>query len=121
MQPITTIDITIIILPGILIGAAFGYAIGEMSSLRIFERIILSVVASTLLGIILSLFFNYLLPITTFSVFLSVISVLGGLILGLSYNWTPPPERSRKSHIIYEPYDDEDFEREIEESLGGKK
>lgn len=121
MQPVTTVDITIIILPGIIIGAAFGYALGEMSSLRIIERIVISVVASLILGIVLSLIFNYLLPITTFSVFLAVISVLGGLVFGLSSNWNPPPELSRKSHIIYEPYDDEDFEREIEESLGGKK
>jgi hypothetical protein len=39
----------------------------------------------------------------------------------LVYNWTPPPEPARKSHIIYEPYDDEDFERELNESMRGSQ
>jgi hypothetical protein len=99
----------------------FGYFIGEMSSLRMIDRIVLSIIVSSISGIILSLLFNYILPVTTFSVFLAAISVLGGLILGLAYNWKSPRETAKKSHIIFEPYDDEDFDREIEESLRGKQ
>ena len=121
LQPVTTIDITTIILPSILVGLMFGYFIGEMSSLRMTDRIALSIIVSSISGFILSLLFNYIIPITAFSVFLAAISVLGGLIVGLWYNWTPPRETTRRSHIIYEPYDDEDFEREIEESLRGKQ
>jgi hypothetical protein len=120
MQPITTLDITTVAFPSILLGILLGYFIGEMTSLRLIDRVGLALIASALSGIIISLLLNSIIPITAFEVLLSSISVLGGLIIGLSYNWTPPPESSRRSHIIYEPYDDEDFEREIEESLRGE-
>jgi hypothetical protein len=120
MQPITTIDITIVVFPSILLGIMFGYLIGELTSLRLIVRVGFSLIASILCGVILSLLLNSFVPISVLEVLLSSISVLGGIIVGLGYNWTPPPELGRRSHIIYEPYDDEDFEREMEESLRGK-
>lgn len=85
------------------------------------ERIVLAIIISALFGVILALLFNYTLPISYFSVFLGEISFLGGLILGLGYNWPESSEPTRRSHIVYEPYDDEDFDREIEEALHGKQ
>jgi hypothetical protein len=120
MQPVTTIDITTVVLPSILLGVLLGYFIGEMSSLRIIDRVVLSVLASSITGVIMSLLLNSILPLTTFTVFLSAISVLGGLILGLWYNWTPPSTPAPKHHIIYE-YDDDEFEREIDQALGKKE
>jgi hypothetical protein len=117
MQPVTTIDISIVILPSILLGVVIGYFIGEMRSLRVIDRILLSIIASSISGVIISLLLNSIVPITTFSVVLSAMSVLGGLILGLWYNWTSPAEPSPKSHIIYE-YDDDEFDREIDQALG---
>jgi len=92
-----------------------------MKSLRMTERIVLAIIISTIFGVIFALLYNYILPISYFSVFLAAISFLGGLILGLGYNWPESSEPPRSSHIIYEPYDDEDFDREIEEALRGKQ
>lgn len=117
MQPVTTVDISIVVLPSILLGVVIGYFIGEMKSLRVIDRILLSIIASTFAGVIIALLLNSILPTTTFSVVLSAMSVLGGLILGLWYNWTSPSEQSPKSHIIYE-YDDDEFDREIDRALG---
>ncbi len=121
LQPVTTIDITIIILPGIILGTIFGFGIGEMKNLRTADRIVLAIIVSSLFGIILALLFNYALPISYFSVFLGTISFLGGLIFGLAYNWPEASESAQRSHIVYEPDDDEDFEREIEEAFRGKQ
>ena len=120
MQPITNLDIAIIVFPSILLGILFGYFIGEMRGLRMMDRVALSLIACVIGGIVVSFLLNYLMQITTLTTLLSSISVLGGIILGLAYNWMPPEESARRSHIIFEPYDDEDFEREIEESLRGK-
>ncbi len=92
-----------------------------MKSLRMAERIVLAIIISAIFGVILAILFNYTLPISYFSIFLAEISFLGGLVLGLGYNWPEASEPTRSSHIIYEPYDDEDFEREIEEALRGKQ
>jgi hypothetical protein len=121
MQPLTNVDISVIVFPSIFLGVMFGYFIGEMVSLRMIDRGVLSLIVSSISGIIISLLLDYLIPITALEVLLSSISVLGGIILGLVYNWTPPPEPARKSHIIYEPYDDEDFERELNESMRGSQ
>jgi len=121
MQSIATLDITIIVFPSILLGIMLGYFIGEMTSLRMIDRVVLSLIACSIGGVIVSFLLNFLIPITTLVILLSSISVLGGIILGLVYNWTPPQEPARRSHIIFEPYDDEDFERELNESLRGSQ
>jgi hypothetical protein len=48
-----------------------------------------------------------------------ILAYAGGYILGMALNWKSPPKSGPKSHIIYEPDDDDDFDREIEEALGG--
>jgi hypothetical protein len=110
MQPMTTLDISFIVFPSILIGIVLGYYIGTMGSLRTIDRAAISLITCSFSGVLISFLFSYIIQITILEVLLSAISVLGGIILGLVYNWTPPPEASQISHIIYEPYDDEDFE-----------
>lgn len=121
MQPISTLEISTVILPSILLGVMYGYSIGTMRSYRIAGRAALTLIVSIISGVLLSIPLAYFVPISTFTILLSSLSVLGGTILGLFYNWTPPEEPVRKSHIIYETDDDEEFDREIKESLGGKQ
>ncbi|RDE15947.1 MAG: hypothetical protein C4K48_02875 [Candidatus Thorarchaeota archaeon] len=121
MQPINTLEISTVILPSILLGVMLGYSIGTMRSYGIARRAALVLILSIISGVILLIPLAYVVPISTFTVLLSSLSVLGGAILGLFYNWTPPVEPVRKSHIIYETDDDEEFDREIKESLGGKQ
>jgi uncharacterized protein YacL len=121
MQPMTTLDISFIVFPSILIGTVLGYSIGTMVSLRMIDRVAISLIACSISGVIISFLLSYIVQITASEVLLSAISVMGGIILGLVYNWTPPPKASRTSHIIYEPYDDEDFERELNESMRGSQ
>jgi hypothetical protein len=117
MQSMTTIDIMIVIMPSVLLGFALGYIIGEMNRLRTIYRIALSVVSSPICGVIISLLFDSLFPVTPIMILLSTTSVVGGLILGLWYNWTPSLESATMNHIVYE-YDDDEFEDELERSLG---
>jgi len=121
MQPINTLEISTVILPSILLGVILGYSMGTMRSYGIAKRAALTLILSIIGGAILLIPLAYFLPISTFTVLLSSLSVLGGAILGLFYNWTPPEESVRKSHIIYEADDDDEFDREIRESLGGKQ
>lgn len=121
MQPITNLELTAIVFPSILLGIMLGYFIGTMRSLRIVGRAALSLVLSIIGGVIFSLLFDFFIPISTYTVLLSTISILGGAILGLVYNWIPPDEHVRENHIIYESDDDEEFDREIKESLGGRQ
>lgn len=121
MQPINTLEISTVILPSILLGVMLGYSIGTMRSHRIAGRAVLTLILSITSGLILSIPLAYFVPISTFTVLLSSLSVLGGAILGMFYNWTPPEEPARKSHIVYDADDDEEFDKEIKESLGGKQ
>ena len=59
------------------------------------------------------------IPITTFEVILIILSYFGGYALGAVANWAPLPEKPPKRHIIFEPDDDDDFDKEIEEAVGG--
>ena len=58
-------------------------------------------------------------PTIVFRQFIFIIlSYLGGYALGAVANWAPLPEKPAKRHIIYEPDDDDEFDREIEEAMG---
>jgi len=52
-----------------------------------------------------------------FSVILAIIAFTAGSMLGMVFNWAPAPPKSKTHHIIYEPEDDDAFDREIEEAL----
>jgi hypothetical protein len=121
MQAPPTLDIALVGVPGLLLGLVIGYVIGGMPSFRVLDRIFLGIVISGIGGLVLSLVINFFIPITSLEIFFIVLAFLGGYILGLFLNWTPPIKTETKQHIIYEPEDDDAFDREIEEALGGKK
>jgi len=120
MQVTPTLDIALIGIPGLFLGLALGYMIGGMGNFRSVDRIGLSIVISGVGGLILSLVISFFISITSLETGFIILAFIGGSILGLVLNWTPMVGSGPKSHIIYEPDDDDAFDREIEEALGGK-
>jgi hypothetical protein len=125
MQGTPTTDVAILGVPGLLVGLLFGYIFGGMTSLSFNYRIGLGVIISFFGGLITGLLFIseplvvYLtFEIGTFEWILMILSYLGGYALGAVSNWAPLPDKPPKRHIIFEPDDDEDFDREIEEAMG---
>jgi hypothetical protein len=121
MQVAPTLDIALIGFPGLLIGLLIGYIIGGMSSLRLIDRVALGIMISGIGGLILSLLINFFVPITSLEMIFVVLAFFGGYFLGLFLNWTPPADPGPKHHIVYEPDDEDEFDREIEEALGDSK
>ena len=121
MQVTHTLDIALVGIPGLFIGLMIGYLVGGMSSLRVVDRIGLGIAISGIGGLILSLVISLFIPITTtIEMIFIILAFAGGYGLGLFLNWKPPIKSGPKSHIIYEPDDDDAFDKEIEEALGGK-
>ena len=126
MQVIPSLDVAILGVPGLLIGLLFGYILGGMTSLGFDYRVGLGIIISFFGGMITSLIMYslytmglLLIPITTFEVILIILSYFGGYVLGAVANWAPLPEKPPKRHIVFEPDDDDQFDREIEEAMGG--
>ena len=120
MQVGPTIDIVLIGLPAIFVGLLVGYVIGGMPSFRLIDRIGLGIVISGAGGLILSIAIGFFYTIGPLEMMFVVLAFAGGYCLGLSLNWKPPLNTGPKNHIIYEPDDDDAFDKEIEEALGGK-
>ena len=121
MQFTPTLDIALMGIPGLFLGIVIGYMIGGMGNFRSVDRIVLSMVISGVGGLILSLVIGYFITITSLVIGFIILACIGGNILGLVLNWTPPVDSGPINHIIYEPDDDDAFDREIEEALGGKE
>jgi hypothetical protein len=115
------LDNAMIGMPGILLGLLAGYIIGGLPNYRVVDRIGLGIVLSGAGGLVLSfIMMDFFIPVGPFEMMFSILAFAGGYILGLVLNWKSPINTKRKNHIIYEPEDDdEDFDREIEEALGG--
>ncbi len=121
MQVGPTLDIAFLGLPGIFLGLVAGYVIGGMPSLRLIDRFFLGGVISTFGGLILSIAINVFIPMGSLEMIFIVLAFLGGFIFGLILNWEAPDSSKSKHHIIYESDDDDEaFDREIEDALGGK-
>ena len=123
MQGFDTITALILAFPAVLIGFIVGRIIGGMESMKVPERVGLILMISALGGIIIAIIVGYLMnfiPITL-EFLMSIISLLGGSVFGAVSNWQTPAKRDPKGHIVFEIDDDEEFDREIEEALGGMK
>ncbi|MBN2229384.1 MAG: hypothetical protein JW779_07290 [Candidatus Thorarchaeota archaeon] len=120
MQPTSILDIAYISAPSLIVGMILGYVFGDLGTLRSIQRIGLTIFSSIWGGLIIAILLAPFFTVGTFEILISIVSFLGGSIIGLSSNWTPPKEKSRKSHIIYEPDDEDDFDRQIEEALKGE-
>lgn len=117
-----TIDLAILGIPGILIGLVLGYTFCGYERFKAIDRIIMGIISSIFAGIITTVVMMIFIPEASSQAGLIVLSYSGGYALGAASNWAPTPEKPPKSHIIYEPDDDDDeaFDREIEETLRGE-
>ncbi|TFG34029.1 hypothetical protein EU527_05360 [Candidatus Thorarchaeota archaeon] len=122
MQTAPSLNLAFLGIPGFILGLFIGYILGDIDTLNSVYRILLGSFIATVGGIILSLLFSvYLTMLDSLEMLFIVLSVLGGFGLGIILNWSPYAQSSQKSHIIYEPDDDdEEFDRQIEEALGNK-
>ncbi len=129
MQFTSPTDASILGVPGLFVGLAFGYMLGGMTSLNFNYRIGLGVIISFFAGLITALLFisdpiNSFLPesvtVRTFEVIFIILSYLGGYALGAIANWAPLPEKPPERHVVFELDDDDEFDREIEEAMGGE-
>lgn len=123
MQGGPSLDVAALGLPGIVLGLVIGYTIAGMQNLRVIDRLLLGIVISSIGGLILSLAISIFIPMGSLEMLFVILSFLGGYILGLVLNWESPHSSKPNHHIIYEPDDDDDdeFDREIEDALGGRK
>ncbi|MFW9926483.1 MAG: hypothetical protein ACFFDM_06910 [Candidatus Thorarchaeota archaeon] len=121
MQVTPTPDMAILGIPGVVIGLILGNYFGGFESFRAVDRIGIGIISSIFLGVISTVVMKIFIDLTTFEAIFIVLSYFGGYILGAASNWAPTPKKSSKSHIIYEPDDDDDeaFDREIEDALSG--
>jgi len=114
MQGLEYMQLLIYGLPGIIIGFALGYLIGGTVALRRIDRVGLGLIVGVIGGIILSLVLSIIAVPNEFSIILSIIAMTSGLISGELINWNPPTKSTRKSHVVFNPEeDDEEFERQI--------
>ncbi len=124
MQIGPTLDTALLGVPGIFIGLILGYFLGGYESFRAIDRIGLGIISSIFAGVITTVVLMIFIPtVGTIEAIFIILSYFGGYALGAVSNWAPTPEKPRKSHIIYEPDDDDDdkaFDREIEETLRGE-
>ncbi|MFX1482148.1 MAG: hypothetical protein ACFFCP_03060 [Promethearchaeota archaeon] len=114
------LDMGILGVPGILIGLVFGYFFCGSERFRPIDRIGMGILSSIFLGAITTIGLMTLIPLTTLDAIFIVLSYFGGYFLGAASNWAPSPEKPPQHHIIYEPEDEDAFDREIEDALSGE-
>lgn len=119
MQTIPSLENAVFAVPGLLIGMLLGYIIGGVEDFSMNYRIGLGIIISFFAGLITELLLYVQFNISTFEIILIILSYFGGYALGAVANWAPLPEKPPKRHIIFEPDDDDEFDRELEETMGG--
>ncbi len=108
------------VLPSIILGLIIGRMIGGNKGYTVFERLALAIILGTVGGLIVSFIVGTQVEINTQYVLLGIASFLTATFFGAATNWAEPPPPDPKRHIIYDfDDDDEAFDREIEEALGG--
>jgi len=105
-------------IPAVLVGLVIGYAIGGSSRLSILKRVGLATVVCLVGSLMMSALLYVFLPVTIQTVLFGIISFTGGYVFGTVSHWSPPEVPASKPHVIFEPEDDEEFDREIDKALG---
>ena len=127
MQFAPIIDNISLITVGMITGLVFGYFICGMSSLSLDYRIGLGIIISSFAGLITgfllialnSPYFSFTPESEAFEFLLLALSNFGGYILGAMANWAPLPHKAPERHVVFEIDEDDQFDREIEEAMGG--
>ena len=113
----------VFVIPGVIalfIGLVFGFILGSMEDISSNYRIGLGLIVSFFGGMISSLFFLSGNLDSSLMMIPGILACLGGCVLGAIASWVPPSAKPPRRYIIFEPDEDDEFDREIEEALGGK-
>ncbi len=114
MQGLDYWQLIVYALPGIFLGIMLGYLIGGTRSLRLIDRIGLGLVVGVIGGIIISLMLVAIVDPGDYGILLAIIANTAGIIFGEIINWAPIQKTSKKSHILFDPEEEEkEFERQL--------
>ena len=103
----------------VLIGIIAGFPLGGMRTIQSPNRILIAIFVGVSIGVVFSLAVAPFVSPTTISYILAVTVSTGGTMMGMALNWTKSNPKGAKHHIIYEPDDEDSFDREIENALKG--
>ena len=98
---------------------SIGYLIGGRSSLKPVDRVLLGAIIGFIAGIAVTAILGPFVPIDDTVMLISLISSVAGALFGESMSWAPTPPKAPKRHVYFDFDDDDEFDREIEESLRG--
>jgi hypothetical protein len=102
----------------VITGLGAGYVIGGRSALRPLDRILLGSICGLIGGLIVGFLLGLFIVPAEASLLMAVFSSFTGAAFGLAINWTPAPTKPPKQHTLFEPDDDDEFDRQIEDALG---
>lgn len=108
-------------LPALLVGLLAGYSFGGHKSLTRAERIGFGFVICVLSGLVMTFLLAPFAPVSMPNVLIQVLSFSAGYVFGALNNWAPIESRAPKRHVVFEPEDDEEFDREVDKALGSNR
>lgn len=122
LQPFTPIEALTAGLPGLLLGFLVGYMLGATKSFSSRDRFFIALAVGVLGGIVIILILSTtgLVTVSSVEILLSIMATFGGIGVGAVLHWQPFASPPPKRHITFDPEeDDEEFDRQINEALGG--
>jgi hypothetical protein len=106
--------------PPIIFGTFFGYILGSKEKIPSVYRALLCAIISVGGGYLLAQYaLDLLIPVTFNFIILSIMGFAGGVILGMILNWKPYQHVPIPQHILYEPEDEEEFDKELDDAIHG--
>jgi len=114
-------------LPGLVVGFLAGYILGASGSLSTKDRFFIALAVGLFGGVIIAflLLTSGIIAVgpegnPSMTVLLSIMSTFGGIGVGAGMHWQPSAPTPPKRHVTFDPEeDDEEFDRQLREGLGG--
>ncbi|RDE12784.1 MAG: hypothetical protein C4K49_09540 [Candidatus Thorarchaeota archaeon] len=107
--------------PALLIGLLAGYSFGGHKSLTRAERLGFGLVICVLSGLVMTFLLAPFAPVAMPNVLVQVLSFSFGYVFGAFNNWAPIESRAPKRHVVFEPEDDDEFDKEVDKALGSNR
>ena len=110
--------------PAIFVGIIIGYILGGRSSFSELDRIATGAIISVVGGLVTTFIIASYAPVDggMSALLYGIAGFAGGCVFGQLVSWQPYYKRDEKKiRMIFEPEDDDEYDREIEDALGGKQ
>ncbi|TFG10693.1 hypothetical protein EU538_01180 [Candidatus Thorarchaeota archaeon] len=109
----------VFLIPSLLIGMGSGYVIAGQIQLSVRNRVAIIISVGFMGGLIIGMILVAFTSVSgTYYFFLQILSCTGGTIVGAASNWAPVREPSSTHYVTFDPDDDDEFDRQIEEAMG---